>query len=98
MPLSDGYISQAYEVLASLAYRHGEPICYSQLTRQIGIAARAAGGVLKPISKRSYEEKCVLLSVLAVGKRSGIPSKAFFEQAGELGAMPSNMLPQIFFR
>jgi hypothetical protein len=97
MPLGDTYISRAYDILSNLACEHGQPIFYSHLTNEIGLAARSVGGVLQPISERSYRERGVLLSVLAVSKRYGLPSDVFFDQARRLRAMPTTMPPQVFF-
>jgi hypothetical protein len=98
MPLAEKYIDQARGILEEIAGRRGSPIPYVELTHRLGIATRAAGGVLIPISNESYKSRRVLLSVLVVQKASGIPCKRFFEQAQELGAMRNDDLPQRFFR
>jgi hypothetical protein len=98
MPFSDKYVNEARVILEDLARKVANPICYLDLTKRIGIAARSAGAVLVPISEKSYKANGILLSALAVNKKTGIPSEGFFEQAKKLGAMRDDDLPQLFFR
>lgn len=98
MPLTDKYVFAARTMLEEIARNRANPIFYSDLTDRLHIATQAAGGVLIPISDESYKARGVLLSVLVVGKESGMPSDRFFDQARKLGAMKPGELPQLFFR
>jgi hypothetical protein len=98
MGLMQHRIDKARLILEEIASRRGTPICYSDLTHKVGVAPRAAGGLLKPICTQSKSEKKVMLGVLAVSKRNKIPSEPFFDLAKELGMMRDDELPQLFFR
>jgi hypothetical protein len=98
MPLTEKYISKARAILEEIARNQGSPIFYSDLTARLGIATQAAGGVLIPVSSESYRLHQILLSAVVVSKSDGLPSKRFFDQAKELGAMGDSEIPQIFHR
>jgi len=98
MGLRPERIEKARQILEVVARTHGNPICYSDLTNKVGVAPRAAGGLLGPICEQSKKEKGVMLGVLAVSKKSGMPSEPFFDLARRLDLMKPNELPQLFFR
>lgn len=97
MALTEKYIDEARGILEEIARHRSSPIFYGSLTGRLRIATRSAGGVLIPISEESYKTREVLLSVLVVLKKTGLPSGRFFEQAKELGAMKGDDLPQNFY-
>jgi alkylated DNA nucleotide flippase Atl1 len=98
MSWSEQYVAKATDILEDIARIRAGPITYGELAKAIGIAPRSVGGVLVPISNKSSDSHHVLLSVLVVAKKTGLPSERFFVQAKELSVMRDDELPQIFFR
>jgi hypothetical protein len=71
----------------------GERIEYGKLMPKFGLSANnphhrnLIGQVLGEVSKRSYDEHKVMLSVQVVRKHDQLPSEPFFDLAVGLGAM-----------
>ena len=85
-------IAKTKKVLTTIAANKSKPtIAYSVLMERVGLNYRnphdrkLIGELLGQITRESFEQDKLMLSVLAVEKNTGLPTESFFLLAEELG-------------